>query len=157
MQPELSNTFTKHDVADYVLQNIPWTAKHFIGFRLKTDQKVYAKCKIPGCCFQVHYNKSTKKGLSWILSKKQKPHNHPEIELINKHKAVTTLYAAKKRVVVSPSSGYCGFHAIAYGIYHDNTRHMQVKKEMMLTFEENLETYKKMRYVVKSAYNGYSV
>lgn len=148
MQSELACSFTKQAVADYVLQTAPLTTKHFIEFRLKTDQKVYAKCKIPNCFFQIHYNKSTKKNFSWILSKKQTPHNHSEIQLISRQKVNTTLQAVKKRVVVSPSTGYCGFHAIAHRVYQDSFQHMQVKKDMLLTLERNLEIYKQMRYGV---------
>ena len=154
MQNELAHSFTKHAVADYVLQNVPLTTKHFVEFRLKTDQKVYAKCKISGCRFQIHYNKSTKNTFSWILSKKQSPHDHAEMQLISRHKVNTTLQAAKKRVVVSPSTGYCGFHAIAHRVFQDNYQHMQVKKDMLLTLEKNLEISKRMRYVVKPAFDG---
>ncbi|KAI8327381.1 hypothetical protein EDC96DRAFT_531998 [Choanephora cucurbitarum] len=69
MQSELACSFTKQAVADYVLQTAPLTTKHFIEFRLKTDQKVYPKCKIPNCFFQIHYNKSTKENFSFDVKR----------------------------------------------------------------------------------------
>ena len=144
MKQNLLESLSNQDVQNYILQTVPFTTKHFIQVRLSNEQRVYAKCKTHGCSFGIHYNKSIKKNSPWTLSRND-DHNHDKLQLVAKYNKWITLQMVEKHVIVSPATGYCGFHAIANRVYQDSFQHFRVKMEMLYTFNNNLSMYQSMK------------